>query len=217
MGGALALGSFRALAQDMAAPTARLRDDVFVTLREPELFPRLPSAPGLPISGHVEVPWWGRIATDGRFAGTTRYQASDGKSLIVICRATMKIGPVQETRDVVLTFRNDPSNAKQLLFKSRMVDAVDDALIRSLPALTLDHQIDALLRQIGEGNDTHGVPKKPESSLAIEPSTDDQINLRRLKKGKPAEEVTISIRPEGTRRTMSFHFEGYALDVQLSP
>src|SRR5262249_16399283 len=123
---------------------------------------RFPSQPGLPISGRFEVPFWARLFTDGRFQGTTKYQATDGKRLIIVLKARAKIAGASESRDVVLTLRPDSADPNQLRFAGRMVKEVDPATIAALGAIpSVDGQIDALLSRVTENERVRGVPKNP--------------------------------------------------------
>lgn len=227
-GGALLLGSERALTETRSPPRGAGGPDVYAGVVHGREGPTAQSGTlaglglgtgrGLPIRGNFEVPLWAALFTDGKFGGTTRLHASDGHRMLIVLRAKAKVLGVEHTRDVLLTLRPDggePAAGKpptRFRFAGRMVKAVPDALLEEVKRdESVDAQIRRLLSSI-EGEGEGGAPKSPEALLVLDGATANEVKLTRLRSnGARAEPVTF--RRDGDQLRLSF--KGYNLELEL--
>src|SRR5262245_59380201 len=89
LGGPMLLTSAAGFAQ--SSPARSAREDVYsgvVTRTAPAsvgVFASigLPRGEGLPLNGRFEVPFYAKLLTNGQFEGLTKFQACDGKRLLI--------------------------------------------------------------------------------------------------------------------------------------
>lgn len=216
-GSALFLGSERTFGQDRVdrAPDTYIRAADPAAAAAAGIFApfKIPSGEGLAVSGQFEVPFWAKLFTDGKFAGTTKYQSSDGSRLLMIVQGKAKVLGAEHTRDVVLTLRPDKDDPKKLRFSGRLIKEVPaDVLAAVKNTKGVDAQIDTLLSRVGDSETLGDSPKKPEASLAIDSATENKIALTRLRDhGKRAEPIVLERAPNA----MSIEFKGYRLQLAI--